>query len=145
MSARPLAVAFASLLAVGLVAAEPARAAFVAHAASGDTPTGLPQAAPATAPLPTSQPRALQGTPEQSTVASPSESPAAPTPKAIAPRPSRAQPPRLDLRDPWGNGTLAAPTSASKGAALDLVDPWDPSRSFAPSARSERTLDPWAP
>lgn len=145
MSARPLAVAFASLLAVGLVAAEPARAAFVAHAGSADSPTGLLQAAPPAAPPPTAQPRALRTSPDQSSAVSFPESAAAPTPKAIAPRPHATQPPRLDLRDPWGNGTLEAPTSPTKSAALDLVDPWDPSRSFAPSVRSERTLDPWAP
>lgn len=147
MSGLRLGLAIVSLVAVGLVAAEPARAAFAARVPATDAPVGLPMAAaPATAPAPTAPPGSPAAVvvpaldPSEGTPVSP-----APPPAVLAPRRRAVEAPRLDLHDPWGSGTLAAPTSASKGAALDLVDPWDPSRSFAPSARSERTLDPWAP
>jgi len=147
MIARPLAVAVVSLLVVGVLVAEPARAAFGARVAHPEV-----HLSPAPPQNPSSAPSVVFGSGVLLAVAAPDQdlpnTPVAevvPTPTHV-PRRRTSVAPRLDLQDPWGKGTLAAPVSSPKAAAIDLVDPWDPSRAFvSPEARAEVLLDPWTP
>ena len=146
MIARPLSVAVVSLVVVGMLAAEPARAAFGARVAPQEV-----HLSPAPPQNPSSAPSVVFGSGVLLAMAAPDQdlpntvAEAVPTPTHV-PRRRTSVAPRLDLQDPWGKGTLAAPATSPKAAAIDLVDPWDPSRAFvSPEARAEVLLDPWTP